>query len=61
MRRMCAELARLAKAAVVGDGLDAATQIGPLQNKAQFEKVKEFSRTGARTARSSPAASALRS
>jgi acyl-CoA reductase-like NAD-dependent aldehyde dehydrogenase len=39
---MCAELARLADATVVGDGLDAATQMGPLQNKAQFEKVKEF-------------------
>jgi acyl-CoA reductase-like NAD-dependent aldehyde dehydrogenase len=39
---MCTELAALAKAAVVGDGLDAATQMGPLQNKAQFEKVKEF-------------------
>jgi acyl-CoA reductase-like NAD-dependent aldehyde dehydrogenase len=39
---MCAELARLADATVVGDGLDAATQMGPLQNKTQFEKVKEF-------------------
>jgi acyl-CoA reductase-like NAD-dependent aldehyde dehydrogenase len=39
---MCAELARLANATVVGDGLDAATQMGPLQNKTQFEKVKEF-------------------
>jgi len=39
---MCAELASLAKAHVVGDGLDAATQMGPLQNKTQFEKVKEF-------------------
>jgi acyl-CoA reductase-like NAD-dependent aldehyde dehydrogenase len=39
---MCAELAELAKATVVGDGLDAATQMGPLQNKTQFEKVKEF-------------------
>jgi acyl-CoA reductase-like NAD-dependent aldehyde dehydrogenase len=39
---MCAELADLAKAVVVGDGLDAATQMGPLQNKVQFEKVKEF-------------------
>ncbi len=39
---MCTELAALAKSAVVGDGLDAATQMGPLQNKAQFEKVKEF-------------------
>jgi acyl-CoA reductase-like NAD-dependent aldehyde dehydrogenase len=39
---MCAELAELAKNVVVGDGLDAATQMGPLQNKVQFEKVKEF-------------------
>ncbi len=39
---MCAELAELAKATVVGDGLDSATQMGPLQNKTQFEKVKEF-------------------
>jgi acyl-CoA reductase-like NAD-dependent aldehyde dehydrogenase len=39
---MCEELAKLAKAFVVGDGMDAATQMGPLQNKVQFEKVKEF-------------------
>jgi acyl-CoA reductase-like NAD-dependent aldehyde dehydrogenase len=39
---MCEELAALAKAAIVGDGLDAATQYGPLQNKLQYEKVKEF-------------------
>jgi acyl-CoA reductase-like NAD-dependent aldehyde dehydrogenase len=39
---MCAELAELAKATVVGDGLDSATQMGPIQNKAQYEKVKEF-------------------
>lgn len=39
---MCEELAKLADAHVVGDGLDAATQMGPLQNKTQFEKVKEF-------------------
>ena len=39
---MCDELAALAKAVVVGDGMDPATQMGPLQNKAQYEKVKEF-------------------
>ena len=39
---MCAELTELAGATVVGDGLDAATQMGPVQNKVQFEKVKEF-------------------
>jgi acyl-CoA reductase-like NAD-dependent aldehyde dehydrogenase len=38
----CDELARLAKEAVVGDGMDPKTQIGPLQNKAQYEKVKGF-------------------
>ena len=43
---MCAELAELANAAVVGDGLDAATQMGPIQNKTQFEKVKEFLEDG---------------
>jgi acyl-CoA reductase-like NAD-dependent aldehyde dehydrogenase len=39
---MCAELVALANATVVGDGLDAATEMGPLQNQAQFEKVKQF-------------------
>jgi acyl-CoA reductase-like NAD-dependent aldehyde dehydrogenase len=34
------ELAALANAAVVGDGLEAGTTLGPLQNKMQFEKVK---------------------
>jgi len=38
----CEELAHLANASVVGDGFDPATQIGPLQNKAQFEKVKKL-------------------
>ena len=39
---MCAELARLAEVAVVGDGLEQGTAIGPIQNRAQFEKVKGF-------------------
>ncbi len=39
---LCAELAKLAKNAVVGDGMDPATQFGPIQNKMQYEKVKEF-------------------
>jgi len=39
---MCDELAKLANAAVVGDGLHLDTQIGPIQNKAQFEKLKGF-------------------
>lgn len=39
---MCDELARLAEAAVVDDGLAQGAQIGPVQNKAQYEKVKAF-------------------
>ncbi len=39
---MCAELARLAEEAIVGDGLEQGTQIGPIQNAAQYEKVKGF-------------------
>lgn len=37
---VCAELAALAKAAVVGNGLEEGTQLGPIQNKAQLEIVK---------------------
>jgi len=40
--QMCTELAALAESAVVGDGLEQGTQLGPLQNKMQFEKVKEI-------------------
>ena len=39
---LCTELAKLADAAIVGDGLDPNTQYGPLQNKVQFEKVKGY-------------------
>ncbi|PCJ71527.1 MAG: aldehyde dehydrogenase [Rhodobiaceae bacterium] len=39
---MCDELATLADAAIIGDGLEQGTQLGPLQNKMQFEKVKEL-------------------
>ena len=39
---MCDEFARLAGEMVVGDGLEQGTQMGPLQNKAQFEKVLGF-------------------
>lgn len=39
---MCEELARLAEAAVVDDGLAQGAQIGPIQNKAQYEKLKGF-------------------
>ncbi len=37
---MCSELAGLADAAIVGDGMKEETQYGPLQNKMQFEKVR---------------------
>ncbi|WP_033919678.1 aldehyde dehydrogenase family protein [Sphingomonas sp. 37zxx] len=36
----CDELARLAKAAVVDDGSKQGATIGPIQNKAQYDKVK---------------------
>jgi len=42
---MCAELARLAEEAVVDDGMNQGTKIGPIQNKAQFEKVQQFLET----------------
>ncbi|WP_239807065.1 aldehyde dehydrogenase family protein [Croceicoccus hydrothermalis] len=38
----CDELARLANAAVVDDGTKQGTQMGPVQNKAQFEKLKRL-------------------
>ena len=40
--QICDELGRLARESVVDDGLKQGTQIGPLQNKAQFERVKGF-------------------
>lgn len=39
---MCDELAAIADAAIVGDGLTQGTQYGPLQNRMQFDKVKEL-------------------
>jgi acyl-CoA reductase-like NAD-dependent aldehyde dehydrogenase len=39
---VCDELGRLARGTVVGDGLEPGTQMGPIQNKAQFDKVKGF-------------------
>jgi acyl-CoA reductase-like NAD-dependent aldehyde dehydrogenase len=39
---MCDELAAIASATTVGDGMDEGTKLGPLQNKLQFEKVKEL-------------------
>jgi len=38
----CDELARLAREAVVDDGAKQGTQVGPIQNKMQFEKVLGF-------------------
>lgn len=39
---MCAELKNIAESAVVDDGLQEGTTQGPLQNKAQYDKVKGF-------------------
>ena len=39
---ICTELEKLATAAIVGDGLAAETQLGPLQNRAQFDKIQGF-------------------
>lgn len=40
--KICDELAKLADEAVVDDGLRQGAQIGPLQNRMQYEKVQEF-------------------
>jgi acyl-CoA reductase-like NAD-dependent aldehyde dehydrogenase len=37
---LCDEVAAIAKSTKIGDGSDEATALGPLQNKAQYEKVK---------------------
>ncbi|WCT74145.1 aldehyde dehydrogenase family protein [Sphingomonas naphthae] len=39
---LCDELAQLANAAVVDDGLKQGATIGPIQNKVQYDKVLEF-------------------
>lgn len=39
---MCGELARLASEAVVDDGLKQGVTMGPLQNKAQYDKVRSL-------------------
>jgi acyl-CoA reductase-like NAD-dependent aldehyde dehydrogenase len=39
---ICAELAKLADAAVVGDGMKPDTQFGPIQNKMQYDRVKSL-------------------
>jgi acyl-CoA reductase-like NAD-dependent aldehyde dehydrogenase len=40
--RMVEELAGLARQSIVGDGLEQGTQLGPVQNRMQFEKMKGF-------------------
>lgn len=42
-------LAQLANAAVVGDGLEQGTQFGPLQNRAQYDRVRELLEDARRT------------
>lgn len=37
---LCEELALIAKSKKVGDGMEEGVELGPLQNKAQYEKVK---------------------
>lgn len=39
---LCVALAKLASEAIVDDGAKQGTQIGPIQNRAQFEKLKDF-------------------
>ena len=41
----CTELAKLGASAVVDDGLNQGTEIGPLQNQQQYEKVLDFLET----------------
>ncbi|CAB3763241.1 aldehyde dehydrogenase family protein [Paraburkholderia humisilvae] len=40
--RLCDALAALAKKAVVGNGMEPSTQLGPIQNRAQYERVKDL-------------------
>ena len=39
---LCAELAKLAKTAIVGDGLNSETDLGPVQNKPQLRYIEEL-------------------
>ena len=43
---LVAQLAKLAGGVIVGNGLEEGTQLGPLQNKMQFEKVKDYIEDG---------------
>lgn len=42
MEPLCAALAKLAQEAVVGDGLQQGTTMGPINNKAQYEKLLDL-------------------
>jgi acyl-CoA reductase-like NAD-dependent aldehyde dehydrogenase len=42
---LCESLAAIAQKVVVGPGLDQGTQLGPLQNRMQFERVKDLIET----------------
>lgn len=55
----CDELARLAQAAVVDDGSRQGTQIGPVQNRAQFEKLKALLADSARDGKIAAGGTAL--
>ena len=44
--RLVEQLAKLAEEAIVGNGLEQGTKMGPLQNKMQFEKVKDYIEDG---------------
>jgi acyl-CoA reductase-like NAD-dependent aldehyde dehydrogenase len=48
---LVAELAKIAKGAAVGNGLDAGVMFGPLQNKMQYEKVKGYLAAGRKDGR----------
>jgi acyl-CoA reductase-like NAD-dependent aldehyde dehydrogenase len=41
---LCAELAKLAKAAIVGDGLNPETELGPVQNETQLGYIDELTK-----------------
>ena len=43
---LCDEIAALANAAIVGNGMDEGVQFGPVQNKAQYEKVLSYIEDG---------------
>jgi len=43
---LCDELAKLANDAVVGNGMEEGVQFGPVQNKAQYEKVLSYIEEG---------------